>query len=71
LDFSDEDDVPEHAVDAVGQGIGTLAGDIDLALARPRAERLRDGIRVVLAGPPNAGKVHIAQRTAAARSGHR
>ena len=25
-------------------------------LARPPAERLRDGIRVVLAGPPNAGK---------------
>ncbi|WP_446653332.1 tRNA uridine-5-carboxymethylaminomethyl(34) synthesis GTPase MnmE [Blastomonas sp.] len=56
LDFSDEDDVPEHAVDAVGEGISTLAGEIDLTLARPRAERLRDGIRVVLAGPPNAGK---------------
>jgi len=56
LDFSDEDDVPEHAVDAVGEGIGALAGEIDLALARPRSERLRDGIRVVLAGPPNAGK---------------
>lgn len=56
LDFSDEDDVPEHAVDAVREGIGALVGEIDLALARPRAERLRDGIRVVLAGPPNAGK---------------
>jgi len=56
LDFSDEDDVPEHAVDAVGEGIGALAKELDQALARPRAERLRDGIRVVLAGPPNAGK---------------
>ena len=56
LDFSDEDDVPDHAGDAVAEGIGALAGEIDLALARPRAERLRDGIRVVLAGPPNAGK---------------
>jgi tRNA modification GTPase len=56
LDFSDEDDVREHAVDAVREGIGALLGEIDLALARPRAERLRDGIRVVLAGPPNAGK---------------
>ena len=26
------------------------------ALARPPAERLRDGVRVVIAGPPNAGK---------------
>lgn len=56
LDFSDEDDVPDHAGDAVAEEIGALAGEIDLALARPRAERLRDGIRVVLAGPPNAGK---------------
>lgn len=56
LDFSDEDDVPDDAGDAVAEEIGALAGEIDLALARPRAERLRDGIRVVLAGPPNAGK---------------
>jgi tRNA modification GTPase len=56
LDFSDEDDVPALATDAVGQGIAALAGQIGEALARPRAERLRDGIRVVLAGPPNAGK---------------
>jgi tRNA modification GTPase len=26
------------------------------ALARPPAERLRDGVRIVVAGPPNAGK---------------
>src|SRR3569623_2073965 len=25
-------------------------------LARPPAERLKDGVRVVIAGPPNAGK---------------
>lgn len=56
LDFSDEDDVPDHAGDAVGEGIAALSGQIEDALARPRAERLRDGIRVVLAGPPNAGK---------------
>lgn len=56
LDFSDEDDVGIHVTDAVGEGIATLAGAIDAALTRPRAERLRDGIRVVLAGPPNSGK---------------
>ncbi|HEU4820901.1 MAG TPA: GTPase, partial [Qipengyuania sp.] len=33
-----------------------LRQEIDGNLARPRADRLRDGIRVVLAGPPNSGK---------------
>jgi tRNA modification GTPase len=56
LDFSDEDDVGAGAGDATGQGIATLADTIAAALARPRAERLRDGVRVVLAGPPNSGK---------------
>lgn len=56
LDFSDEDDVPDHVSDEVGEGIAALSAQIGAALARPRAERLRDGIRVVLAGPPNAGK---------------
>ncbi len=59
LDFSDEDDV------GVGEGllpeglaanVAALASDIEQWLARPRAEPLRDGFRVVLAGPPNTGK---------------
>lgn len=55
LDFSDEDDVealPPEFTDAAA----SLAADWRAALDAPRAERLRDGIRVVLAGPPNAGK---------------
>lgn len=56
LDFSDEDDVDADVADMVGQGANALAAGIRSALARPRAERLRDGIRVVLAGPPNSGK---------------
>jgi len=57
LDFSDEDDVPDAAIEArIGTGIAALARDIAAALAAPSAERLRDGVRVVLAGPPNAGK---------------
>ena len=55
LDFSDEDDVGElparFAADVDG-----LQWEIAAWLDRPRAERLKDGIRVVLAGPPNAGK---------------
>ncbi|MEC3912872.1 tRNA uridine-5-carboxymethylaminomethyl(34) synthesis GTPase MnmE [Sphingobium sp. CR2-8] len=57
LDFSDEDDVPDEAIEhRIGAGIAALASDIALVLAAPSAERLRDGVRVVLAGPPNAGK---------------
>ncbi|GLV24007.1 tRNA uridine-5-carboxymethylaminomethyl(34) synthesis GTPase MnmE [Sphingobium sp. Cam5-1] len=57
LDFSDEDDVPEHgAEERIGSGIAGLIGEVRSALSAPSAERLRDGIRVVLAGPPNAGK---------------
>lgn len=57
LDFSDEDDVPDTAIEArIGTGIAALAQDVATVLAAPSAERLRDGVRVVLAGPPNAGK---------------
>ncbi|MDO7835831.1 tRNA uridine-5-carboxymethylaminomethyl(34) synthesis GTPase MnmE [Sphingobium sp. HBC34] len=57
LDFSDEDDVPDTAIEArIGAGIAALAQDVATMLAAPSAERLRDGVRVVLAGPPNAGK---------------
>lgn len=57
LDFSDEDDVPDDAIEArIGAGIEDLAGEIAAVAAMPSAERLRDGVRVVLAGPPNAGK---------------
>jgi tRNA modification GTPase len=56
LDFSDEDDVGEGTGDQTGEGIAALAAEIGSALALPRAERLRDGVRVVLAGPPNSGK---------------
>ena len=54
IDFADEDDVspwPERA--AV---LGAMATRIDALLANPPAERLRDGVRIAIAGPPNAGK---------------
>jgi tRNA modification GTPase len=55
LDFSDEDDVATLP-DDFAQEIGTLGGELRAWLDRPRAELLKDGFRVVLAGPPNAGK---------------
>jgi tRNA modification GTPase len=33
-----------------------LVSQIDRLLSAPRVERIRDGVRVVVAGPPNAGK---------------
>lgn len=57
LDFSDEDDVPAIGIEAeIKDQIGLLCDLCLKAVAAPSAERLRDGIRVVLAGPPNAGK---------------
>lgn len=55
LDFGDEDDVSELPRDFVAR-IDTLHAEIAMWLARPRAEALKEGFRVVLAGPPNAGK---------------
>jgi tRNA modification GTPase len=40
----------------IGAAIDTLVADIDAALSRVPAERLRDGLRIVIVGPPNAGK---------------
>ncbi|HET8690910.1 MAG TPA: tRNA uridine-5-carboxymethylaminomethyl(34) synthesis GTPase MnmE, partial [Steroidobacteraceae bacterium] len=50
----DEDD---RAVDpALPRECAALASELRSWLERPRVERLKDGVRVVVAGPPNAGK---------------
>lgn len=57
LDFSDEGDVAEAALSSdVAISMRALAADLADELAKPGVERLREGIRVVIAGPPNAGK---------------
>ncbi|MGZ8998994.1 MAG: tRNA uridine-5-carboxymethylaminomethyl(34) synthesis GTPase MnmE, partial [Allosphingosinicella sp.] len=56
IDFSDEGEVGEALPAGWKADLASLVDDIDEVLARPPAERLRDGIRIVLAGPPNAGK---------------
>lgn len=55
LDFSDEDDVSPLS-DAFFDRVSELASRIAEWLDRPSSERLREGVRVALAGPPNAGK---------------
>lgn len=55
LDFSEDDDI--GGLDAgFAPDLAALCDDLAEWLARPRAEVLREGFRVVLAGPPNAGK---------------
>jgi tRNA modification GTPase len=50
----DEDD---SAVDpGLSRDCGALAEELEAWLGRPRIEPLKDGVRVVVAGPPNAGK---------------
>lgn len=55
LDFADEDDVAALPEDFAYQ-LDALGGEIGAWLAKPHAEVLKEGYRVVLAGPPNAGK---------------
>lgn len=55
LDFSDEEDSADLP-ECFTWNIAALAAEIAQWLARPRSERLGEGFRVVLAGPPNAGK---------------
>jgi tRNA modification GTPase len=59
IEFSeDEDDVPSIAPGDITD-IQALAGDMRAAIDRPPAERLRDGVRIVVAGPANTGKSSI------------
>ena len=55
IDFADEDDVPDDD-GATLDLVRPILAEIDAMLHVPPAERLRDGVRVVIAGPPNAGK---------------
>jgi len=72
LDFSDEGEVGEAWPPHWTDNVASLAGEMEGFLARPPAERLREGLRVVIAGPPNVGKSSLinvlAQREAAITS---
>ena len=56
LDFADEGDVATDVNVKAGAVVGELLESISRHLADRRGERLRDGLRIVIAGPPNAGK---------------
>ena len=52
----DYDEADEPLDPAFREACAALAAELRDWLDRPRAERLKDGVKVVVAGPPNAGK---------------
>jgi tRNA modification GTPase len=57
LDFSDEGDVPGELISPALAKVKALLGEIeDVLAAQGRSERLREGLVVAIAGPPNVGK---------------
>jgi tRNA modification GTPase len=57
IDFSDEGDVPAELIEPALEKVNVLLGEIRKALAaQGRTERLREGLVVAIAGPPNVGK---------------
>jgi tRNA modification GTPase len=57
LDFADEDDVAADALERARAEASALRDQLAAALAASLGgERLREGFRVVVLGPPNAGK---------------
>jgi tRNA modification GTPase len=57
IDFSDEGDVPAELIAPALARIKTLLGEVQEVLAaQGRSERLREGLVIAIAGPPNVGK---------------
>lgn len=72
LDFADEEDASASNSADLLVSIEELAAEMKSHLESVPAERLRDGVRVVIGGPPNAGKStllnHLVGRQAAITS---
>lgn len=65
IDFSDEGDVAADVTSQARRVAGELLAEMRTALAdSTRGERLREGLVVAIAGPPNAGKSTLLNRLA-------
>src|SRR5262245_15663747 len=66
IDFAEEDQIGAMALTGVAERLRQLAHSLAAALASASAgEGLREGFRVVIAGPPNVGKSSLLNRLAA------
>jgi tRNA modification GTPase len=68
LDFADEGDVEPELSGSWTDRLAQLIEEIDALLRVAPAERLREGVRVVIAGPPNAGKSSLLNALAGRRA---
>ena len=65
IDFSDEGDVSAELVAPALRKVAALKSEIEETLrASAQSERLREGLTVAIAGPPNAGKSTLLNRLA-------
>jgi tRNA modification GTPase len=65
IDFSDEADVPDDLIGPALDAARELLAEVEAVLRdEHRGERLREGLVVAIAGPPNAGKSSLLNRLA-------
>jgi tRNA modification GTPase len=65
IDFAEDEELPEQLVVPALRLVDHLCEEIEQALlGAARGERLRDGMVVAIAGPPNAGKSTLMNRIA-------
>jgi tRNA modification GTPase len=56
IDFSDEADVPKQTLTRVIALLDPIITRLEKELGSHTGERIRDGVTILIAGPPNAGK---------------